>query len=173
VLSPPNSRSLSPAAAAREQAPRGEAADVKEDADQEAIAARARVKTKFGKGTRPSPTPKKRTAVETTKATKPRTPSKRTAAKATELPTDKVLQDPTISVAAWRRFFVVRLRAKQFHQGRMVWVFVYSTSTPSWSPHLVHAIIEMAQIQDKIETEKLCKDDVLKLITPRRPHTRR
>ena len=172
MLSPPNSRSLSPAAAAREQAPRGEAADVKEDADQEAIAARARVKTKFGKGTRPSPTPKKRTAVETTKATKPRTPSQRTAAKATELPTDKVLQDPIISVAAGRRQGV-RLRAQQFHQGRMVWVFVYSTPAPNQSPRLVQAIIEMAQIRDKIEKEKLCKDDVLKLITPRRWLTRR
>jgi hypothetical protein len=154
-----------------------EAADVKEDADQEAIVARARVKTKFGEGTRPSPTPKKRTAVETTKATKPRTPSKRTAAKATELPTDKVLQDPIISVAAGRRQGV-RLRAQQFHQGRMVWVFVYSLSSiaarssAARAADLVHAIIEMGQIQDKIETEKLCKDDVLKLITPRR-HTRR
>ena len=124
--------------------------------------ARLRVKTKFGKGTRPSPTPKKRTAVETTKATKLRTPSKRTAAKATELPTDKVLQDPTISVQPKRRHPVVRLRAKQFHQGRLVRVWVYTC------PHLVHAISEMAQIRDKIETEKLCKDDVLKLITPRR-----
>ena len=132
--------------------------------------ARARVKTKFGEGTRPSPTPKKRTAVETTKATKPRTPSKRTAAKATELlPTDKVLQDPTITAGHPKRQYpVVQLRAKQFHQGRMVRAFVYSACAPSWSPRL----IEMAQIRDKIETEKLCKDDVLKLITPRR-HTRR
>ena len=113
-----------------------------------------RVKTKFGKGTRPSPTPKKRTRVETIKR----------FAKVTEVPTDKVLQDPTISVAGWRRIPSVRLRAKQFHQGRMVRVFVYSACAPSWSPRL----IEMAQIRDKIETEKLCKDDVLKLITPRR-----
>ena len=153
-----------------------EAADVKEDADQEAIAARARVKTRFGKGTRGRA--KKRTAVKTTKATKLRTPNKRTAAKATELlPTDKVLQDPIISVAAGRRQGV-RLRAQQFHQGRMVWVFVYSLSSiaarssAARAADLVHAIIEMGQIQDKIETEKLCKDDVLKLITPRR-HTRR
>ena len=140
-----------------------EAADVKEDADQEAIAARARVKTRFGKGTRGRA--KKRTAVETTKATKLRTPSKRTAAKATELPTDKVLQDPTITAGHPKRQYpVVQLRAKQFHQGRMVRVFVYSACAPSWSPRL----IEMAQIRDKIETEKLCKDDVLKLITPRR-----
>ena len=134
------------------------------------------MKTRFGKGTRGRA--KKRTAVKTTKATKLRTPNKRTAAKATELPTDKVLQDPIISVAAGRRQGV-RLRAQQFHQGRMVWVFVYSLSSiaarssAARAADLVHAIIEMGQIQDKIETEKLCKDDVLKLITPRRPHTRR
>ena len=56
----------------------------------------------------------------------------------------------------------------------MVWVFVYSLSSiaarssAARAADLVHAIIEMGQIQDKIETEKLCKDDVLKLITPRR-----
>ena len=112
--------------------------------------------------------------METTKATKQENvrrktkwgrwarENKWTAAKATELPTDKVLLDPTISVQPKRRHPVVRLRAKQFHQGRLVRVWVYTC------PHLVHAISEMAQIRDKIETEKLCKDDVLKLITPRR-----
>ena len=116
--------------------------------------------------------------METTKATKQENvrrktkwgrwarENKWTAAKATELPTDKVLLDPTISVQPKRRHPVVRLRAKQFHQGRMVRAFVYSACAPSWSPRL----IEMAQIRDKIETEKLCKDDVLKLITPRRQH---
>ena len=123
--------------------------------------------------------------METTKATKQENvrrktkwgrwarENKWTAAKATELPTDKVLQDPTISVTKWGRIPAVQLRAKQFHQGRMVWVFVYSTPAPNQSPHLVHPIIEMAQIRDKIEKEKLCKDDVLKLITPRRRLTRR
>ena len=45
-------------------------------------------------------------------------------------------------------------------------------SVAAMSYGAAQAIIEMVQIQDKIETEKLCKDDVLKLITPRR-HTRR
>ena len=107
--------------------------------------------------------------METTKATKLRTRK----TKATELPTDRVLEHPAISIMEGRSFVVVRLRAQQFHQGRMVWVFVYSTSIAARSSaaraaDLVHAIIEMGQIQDKIETEKLCKDDVLKLITPRR-----
>ena len=58
-------------------------------------------------------------------------------------------------------------------------MFVYSLSSiaarssAARAADLVHAIIEMGQIQDKIETEKLCKDDVLKLITPRRWLTRR
>ena len=151
--------------------------DVKEDADQEAIAVvRMRVKTKFGnKGTRPPPTPKKQTAMETTKATKLRTRTKPRSAKATELPpTDGVLQHPAISVRQKRSSVVVRLRASQFHQGKTVRVRLYSyhCSYDQWclARRLVDAMIEMGQIRDKIEEAKLCKDDVLKLITPRRQH---
>ena len=145
--------------------------DVKEDADQKAmVVARLRVKTKFGKGTRPSPTPKKQTGMETTKATKLRTRK----TKATELPTDRVLEHPAISIMEGRSFVVVRLRAQQFHQGRMVTVFLYSYYCSyyqwCWARRLFDAVIEMGQIRDKIEDAKLCKDDVLKLITPRRQH---
>jgi hypothetical protein len=144
--------------------------DVKEDADQKAMVARLRVKTKFGKGTRPSPTPKKQTGMETTKATKLRTRK----TKATELPTDRVLEHPAISIMEGRSFVVVRLRAQQFHQGRMVTAFLYSYYCSyyqwCWARRLFDAVIEMGQIRDKIEDAKLCKDDVLKLITPRRQH---
>ena len=145
--------------------------DVKEDADQKAmVVARLRVKTKFGKGTRPSPTPKKQTGMETTKATKLRTRK----TKATELPTDRVLEHPAISIMEGRSFVVVRLRAQQFHQGRMVTAFLYSYYCSyyqwCWARCLFDAVIEMGQIRDKIEDAKLCKDDVLKLITPRRQH---
>ena len=56
----------------------------------------------------------------------------------------------------------------------MVTAFLYSYYCSyyqwCWARRLFDAVIEMGQIRDKIEDAKLCKDDVLKLITPRRQH---